>query len=225
MYCIFSSLLIFLLRCLCSDVSWLPVLVFVSQAFTDFHFPNLFYSSFIDYRPVPEYHCTHSYQEVWLSPFFSSASPTFSPHPVQMLFCLWFHHHPRFQSFSFFLSFLEKFPFSFQLFSPSAFPVMWHHIRSQFKKRGAIGWGYTGDIRKWMTSVPNFVSPNFCSSKAYNSPQQSRAAVAEKVPRSLSLQSDKSVQSLHWQLVLVRRKREMWNESAIWTVYWSFIKK
>lgn len=35
----FSS---FLLRCLCPYVSWLPVLVFVSWTFTDFHLPNLF---------------------------------------------------------------------------------------------------------------------------------------------------------------------------------------
>lgn len=77
-YCSFSSLLIFLLSCLCSYVSWLRVLVYISQAFTDFHFPHLFYSSVIDSCPVPDYYCCHSYQEVLLSlpPFFSSASPT-----------------------------------------------------------------------------------------------------------------------------------------------------
>lgn len=50
LYCSFSSLLIFLLSYLCSYVSWLLVLVFVSPAFTDFHFPSLFYFC---YRLLP----------------------------------------------------------------------------------------------------------------------------------------------------------------------------
>lgn len=70
--------------------------------------------------------------------------PTFSANAVLFLIApsYWF------SVFSFFLFFLEKFPFSFQFFSPSAFPVMWHHTKNQCKKQCAVGWGCTGGIRK-----------------------------------------------------------------------------
>ena len=42
----------FLLSYLCSCLSRLPVSIFFTQLFTDFHFPNLFYSSVIDSRSV-----------------------------------------------------------------------------------------------------------------------------------------------------------------------------
>lgn len=70
--------------------------------------------------------------------------PTFSANAVLFLIppSYWF------SVFSFFLFFLEKFPFSFQFFSPSAFPVKWHHMKNQCKKQCAVGWGCTGGIRK-----------------------------------------------------------------------------
>lgn len=92
------QLLIFLLSCSCSYVSWLLVLVFVSQAFTDFHLPSLFYSSVIDSCPVPSYCCIHSQVLHSFPSLLHLSFPYLLPHSLQMLFCFWFHHHPCFQS-------------------------------------------------------------------------------------------------------------------------------
>lgn len=96
--CLVLQLLIFLLSCSCSYVSWLLVLVFVSQAFTDFHLPSLFYSSVIDSCPVPSYCCIHSQVLHSFPSLLHLSFPYLLPHSLQMLFCFWFHHHPCFQS-------------------------------------------------------------------------------------------------------------------------------
>lgn len=131
LYCSFLSLLIILLSCLCAYVSWLPVLVLVSRAFTDFHFPNLFYSSV---TILALFLTTHSFlpRGLALFPFLHQLSftyllPTFNANAV--LFFI--PPSSSFSVFLLFLIFLEKFIFFFQFSSLSTFPLMWHHTKSR----------------------------------------------------------------------------------------------
>lgn len=58
--------------------------IFFTQSFTDFHFPNLFYSSVIDSLPAPGFSFAQTKRSCSL--LISSASPNSSPHSVKYHF-------------------------------------------------------------------------------------------------------------------------------------------